>query len=338
MGSGLIPPQDYTYIKVAAGQGEYTWNDYNGNGTKEISEFEVAAFADQAEYVKVNLPTSNYIKAYTSGFSAAGRVTPSMAWRDTTGIKSIISCFTLNGSAQAEEKQAAFSAIPKFFPAVSSDNNIAHKGTWRLGGGFASRNKRYFADVYRQASATKQLLVGGSEVREATSSTVNLRYRPIASLLTSWQGETGNSTARSELYPSKNSKLDGTKSLTKAELSIDMRYSFTLLWEYSEKRNKWGTEKAFTHKLGAEALASIAGKMKVEGTFSWLEIDAFAPANSPVSYELLNGLKAGKNAIWTVVLSRKLPAGIEINIGYNGRYIADGKVIHAGSMEVRASF
>ena len=45
-----------------------------------------------------------------------------------------------------------------------------------------------------------------------------------------------------------------------------------------------------------------------------------------------------KAIIAEVRKNQKLPAGIEINIGYNGRYLADGKVIHAGSMEVRASF
>jgi len=338
MGSGLIPRQDYTFIKVAAGQGQYTWNDYNGNGLKEVNEFEIAAYTDQAEYLKINLPTSSYLKAYTSGFTVAGRVTPSMAWRDTSGIKSIVSCFSLNGSALAEEKQSVFSAIPEFFPSLNSDNVIGHKGSWRAGGAFVSRNKRYYADLYRQASAAKQLLLGGSEIREATASTLSLRYRPIAALLTSWQGEESNTTTSSELFPSKNSNLNGVKSLTKAELSLDFRYSFVLLWEYSEKRNELGQEKAFTHKLGAEALVSIAGKMRLEASFSWLRIDAFAPSNSPVSYELLNGLKPGKNAVWSTIISRKLPAGIEINLGYNGRYIADGKIIHSGSMEVRASF
>lgn len=338
MGSGLIPRQDYTFVKVTAGQGQYTWNDYNGNGQKEINEFEIAAYADQAEYIKVNLPTSNYIKAYTSGFSLAGRVTPSMAWRDTTGVKSIFSCFSLTGSAQAEEKQAEFAAIPEFFPSLESDNIIAHKGSWRAGGGFVSRNRQYFADLFKQSSSTKQLLAGGSEVREATSTTASLRYRPIAALQTSWQGEESRSIARSDLFSSKNNKLVGSKSIAKAELSLDFRYSFTLLWEYSEKKNDLGAEKAFTQKFGAETMISVAGKMKVEAALSWLRIDAFAPSTSPVSYELLNGLKPGKNAVWNLVFSRKLPAGIEINLGYNGRYLADGKVIHAGSMEVRASF
>lgn len=338
LGSGLIPRQDYTFVKVAPGKGQYAWVDYNGDGVKELNEFEVAAYSDQAEYVKVSLPTTSYLKAFTGAFSASGYVTPARAWHDTSGFKSVLACFSLTASAQAEEKQSSFSVFPTFFPALSDQSLIAHKGSWRYGGGFNSPNKKYAAEAYVQASSTKQLLVGGSETREGLTNTLVLKYRPAANLLLGWQGEESRSGLTSQLYPSKNNLLDGIKSSTKAELTMDLRYMLRFVWDYSEKTNKLGLESAYTHRLGIEGSASIPNKLKLEGAFSWVRINAFAPSTSPVSYELLSGLKVGKNAVWNLTLSRKLPAGIEANISYNGRYLSDGKIIHAGTMEIRASF
>jgi len=62
IGSGLELKKRIFFLEVAAGQGVYMWTDYNNNGIKELNEFDIATFKDQAKYIKIYTPTNTYIK------------------------------------------------------------------------------------------------------------------------------------------------------------------------------------------------------------------------------------------------------------------------------------
>jgi hypothetical protein len=94
VGSGLELKREFQYIKVNDGQGVYTWIDYNSDGIKDLNEFEIAQFIDQASYIRVFTPSNEYVKTYSNEFNQSIYWRPERIWASKKGIKKFLSRFS----------------------------------------------------------------------------------------------------------------------------------------------------------------------------------------------------------------------------------------------------
>ena len=72
--------------------------------------------------------------------------------------------------------------------------------------------------------------------------------------------------------------------------------------------------------------------------FDYIDIDYSGVSNTSVSYEILEGLKAGKNYVWSVLWYKKLTKYLQLELNYSGRKSEENKIIHSGGVSVRAVF
>jgi len=105
-----------------------------------------------------------------------------------------------------------------------------------------------------------------------------------------------------------------------------------------------GGETALHRKIGAELRLASVGKGSFLLNVNYIQISFLNPngtdaaGNTSLGFEMLEGLRPGKNATWGLSWQRTLANNLQLNLNYNGRVSEGNKVIHTGGVQVRAFF
>ena len=76
----------------------------------------------------------------------------------------------------------------------------------------------------------------------------------------------------------------------------------------------------------------------MSGSYAFLSNDYNGEPNSAVGFQMLEGLQAGKNSVWQLLLQRNITQYLDVNVSYQGRKSETSKAIHTGSVQLRAFF
>ena len=338
-GSGLEPKREFSYLKVTNGQGVYAWADYNNNGVAELDEFENAQFQDQANYIRIYTPGTEYIKTNKNEFSQILNINPGTVWKSKKGFKKIISRFSNNFAFMINQKSTNndFNSLNPFY--TSSDSTIINLNqNIRNTFSFNKTNSKFGVDYIYQKTRSKLLLSNGIDEREKFLNAINIRWRFFDDFTFQNKLGTGNKIYKSEFFSTKNYKIENIINDIALLYQPGFKTRIKINYKYTNKLNSLSTEKSITHNIGAEINYSISKKGSFIAQGNYLNIDYNADKNTSLAYEMLEGLKPGNNATWSLRFQRKLAGNLELNIIYNGRASEKIAIIHTGNLQLRAFF
>ena len=343
-GTGQELKREYAFLEVAPGTGVYTYaGDYNDNGVKDLDEFEIAAFSDEANYIKVYTPTNEYVKTRTNQFNQVITISPSAIYNGTEGFEKFISRFSNQTSYRTDNKTQQDDIIKALNPFRNDfdDNNLISTNTaFRNTLSFNRSSQVFSIDVTWLDNRNKTILTNGFETRRLKNNVNNTRWNITRVYSIQLGNENGIKSNSSEFFSNRDYEIRFNSLEPKFSVQPSVTFRTTLLYKYLYKKNGIGdvNELSEQHTIGVEAKYSPVNKGIFTVKFNLIEIGYNAMENSPIAYEMLEGLKPGRNYTWGATIQRNLSKSIQINISYEGRRPTDSKMIHTGSMQARAFF
>ena len=336
--SGTIPQQEFTYLEVDPGQGVYTWNDYNGNGTQELQEFEVAPFPDQAKYVRVFLPNQVFLRTHQNRFSQSLTLSPAQ-WQNEKGFKKLLSYFYNQTSFLVERKIERDTDNFDLNPFSSEDENLLGLTRSIRNSLYYNRGKQDHSVIYTYLNnRLKTLLSVGAQENKNGSHQLQYTHLLKKSWLFNVQGQTIETASYSENYASKNYEINGYLAGPKVSYLFSKSASWDFFYEYRNKENRIGIETLQQQRLGTSFTYSGDKQFTINGEFSLYKNDFTGSQLSPAAYQMLEGLQAGQNLTWRLLLQKNLTQFLDVNVNYQGRKSETSKAIHTGSVQLRAYF
>lgn len=337
--SGTLPQQEFTYLEVPAGQGVYTWNDYNSNGIQELQEFEVAPFIDQAKYIRVYLPNRVYIKTHQTKFSQSIILNP-YQWQNEGGFKKLTSFFYNQTSFIVDRKTKNEGGNFELNPFNSSQENVLGLSSSFRNSLFYNRGKQQHSITYTfLENQTKNLLSIGSQ--ESTNSAHQFQYSHLyrKSWLFSAFAKTIQTAIISENFPEKNYTISGFQLAPKISYLFSKNTSWDIFYELQSKENQIGNfEKLTQNRFGTSFSYAGEKKITLNGEVSFYQNKYSGNEFSAVGFQMLEGLQTGQNITWRLLLQKNITQFLDVNLNYQGRKSETRQAIHTGNVQLRAYF
>ncbi|MEZ7875816.1 MAG: hypothetical protein QMB86_02340 [Polaribacter sp.] len=337
--SGNVARQEYIYLKTAPGLGYYTWIDYNSDGVQDFDEFEVAEFQDQANYLRVPKPNLRFLATTRVKFRQAINFNFKQ-WKNKNGFKKTLSHFNNESLLSVENEQSRIGNSFNFNPFNFDENKL-------IGLNLSLRNSLYFNRNIQKYSTSytfgkqrnKQQYFIGTQENNTKIHQVEFTHKFATFWLFDLMGKVSENDLQTENFNNRNYIIEGKEIQPKITFLQTQNKRFTAFYHYKNKANSLENFEALKQqKFGIEYYYISEKQDQITANINVFLNDFIGDTNTPVAYQMLEGLQAGKNYTWNLLFNRKLNSFLNLNLNYLGRKSENSKIIHTGNIQLRAVF
>jgi hypothetical protein len=338
--SGTQAQQEFTYVEVEPGQGAYTWIDYNANGIQELDEFELAQFQDEGAFIRVLLPNQVFVPTHQNRFSQTLTFNPAQWSKDEVKSRRFWShfynqtAFLIDRRIRREPNDFDLSPFDN-----GGDNTLGLNNNFRNVLFFNRGKQRYTTSYTFLSNRSRNLLSVGFQENRLSSHQLSFIHKFAQSWLLNTQINFDISESLSENFENRNFQFNDQRFLPKISYIFNENAQFDLFYQYASKENQIANfERLQQHNFGTSFTYNNPKAISLIGEFNYFNNDFRGNANSPVAYQMLEGLQPGNNFTWNLLAQKRLTKFLDLNLNYLGRRTEGSKAIHTGSVQLRAYF
>jgi len=336
--------REFSYLQVPTGEGTHTWRDLNDDGIQDLNEFFLAINPDEQNYIKLFVPTNDFISAFDNLLNYRLNVNFPSKWRGQGGFKEFLSRFSNNTSWTSHHKVVNSNLDARLLPFLvnlEDGDVLSVRETVRSTLFYNRSNPKFGLSLTTFTNKRKQLLTNGFEERNSHGlefkNRINItRFYNFKITSTRSVNNSSSDFLKGRDFEIRELKLSPVISW---QPSAKMRISTT--YSISDKKNSSDFEtpgNAVINEFSTELRLNNAAKSSLIANFRFIDIDFEGEENTPLGYELLQALRPGSNLTWMVNFQKKLTSGLQINITYEGRKSPSVDLIQIGRVQMTALF
>jgi len=337
--SGNLAQQEYTFIEVEPGVGNYKWIDINENNIQELEEFEIAQFEDEGIYLRVLLPNQKFIKTYQNKFSQSLNINFKKWAKDKLKFKKILSHFQNQTQYLIQKQSAQENNQFDLNPFKISSKNLLGLTMNLRNSLFFNKGKQYYSTTYNFTNnRSKNSLSFGNIENDLLSHQLTFKHK-LNSILFSSTVTFENKKSKSENFESKNYTFNEVKYGPKLSYFVHDNNKIDIYYQYSNKENLISNFETLTqNKFGISSAFSNKNKLAINGELNYYKNKFKGNSNSIIGYIMMEGLQSGNNLTWALNIQKKVTKNVDLNLNYFARKSDNNSVIHNGSIQLKANF
>jgi len=338
--SGQEPKIEFQFIKVQDGEGSYQWNDYNEDGEEQITEFEIAAFANDGAYEKVSIFNNEFISTNRNVLNQSFNLSPS---KFLTNKKSLLGKFIFSSRYRIDQKslnQADGKFIQPINFNLSDEELVSFTASFDHNIFYNRGNPSHDIQLSYRSLNNKVSQISGSELRLTdqyySRTRVNIKKKVDALVETAF----GTRENVHSVFDNRNYNIEFWNVIPQINFRPKSNLRLILKYKIEQSRNTIGTnmERTNIHDGGVSFTWRQNSNSNLQLEFNYVRINYEGEQNTPVEFEMLQGLKDGDNLVWNFNYTRRLSSNIDLILNYNGRKSDASKVIQNAGVQMRALF
>lgn len=341
--------REFVFIPVNGGQGTHTWRDDNDDGVQDLNEFYLAVNLDERNFIKVFVPTDEFIRAFTNNFSYRASLRAPFSWRKSSSrTQRFLSKLSANAAWTIARRMTDEDIYNRFVPfsnRIAANDLLSTREIIRSTLFFNRSNPVYGLTFNFLQSKQKQLLTNGFEASDQETYGIKLRRNLGTQFNLQIDALADNKFVRSDFLQTRNYNIISREGKPALAFQPNPSWRLTGFYRLTQKMNTLRTsetdtlENAQVQEFGAELRINSVGKRSIIMRASNIRIDYQGAPNNAVAYEMLEALQAGSNWRWSINWQQRLGNGLRLTLVYEGRNTADtGIPIHSGRAQVTALF
>ena len=346
--SGQEPKLEFIFQKVELGQGDYFLITESENpNVSNIQDFRYDPTNPLSNYIRLTLTNNEFIRTNNIELNQNLTIDPSKFKTYKEGIKKskfyrFVSRFSTLSNYRITKKQmdGSDSPLSSYIDFSLGDTSLVAYNSLNANTLFFNRgNVKYDIQIGNRNNQNRIVQVSGREDRGLNDYFFRSRWNLWNKLDMFFILEKSEKSYQSEAFGDRNLDIDIYR--VKPEISIrpSNNTRINIKYNYEDKQQKiLSGDNAFINSFTSEFALRSANKYSFDCSVSYVNIKFSGRANSPIEYDLLDGLKNGKNYIWNIIYTKRMAKNIDLTINYEGRKTGVSPLINVGRAQIKATF